>query len=453
MQPMKNKTSLFRPNPPKVLAVGFVVIILLGAALLSIPEASSTGARHPYLDSLFMSTSAVCVTGLSVIDAGNEYSLFGQTVLILLVQIGGIGFTTMATLAALIMKKRISLSERLILQEALNQSSIDGIVRLIRKVLLYAFAIEAVGALLFIARWMFEMPFHRAVYFGIFHSISIFNNAGFDLFGGMPGRPGSLMHYVEDPYINFVTIPLIFLGGLGFIVISDLLDYPRSRKLTLHSKVVLSVSFGLIVFGMLVILALEYTNPATLQPLSATGKALGSLFQSVTARSAGISTLNVGELRQATQFFITLMMFIGAAPGSTGGGIKVTTFAILLGTLLARMQAKEDVVLFRRRLANERVYKAVTFTMFSFLLIIIASMILSITENYPFLGILFEATSAYGTAGMSTGLTPNLSLYGKILIMLLMFIGRLGPVTLAYALTRPPGKERFRYPEGKIAIG
>ena len=266
-----------------------------------------------------MATSATCVTGLSVINTGAHLSAFGEIVLILLVQIGGLGFMTMSTLIALVLRRRISFQERLILQEAMNHDSTEGIVRLIRKVLIYALYIELAGALLFALRWSFEMPIGQALYFGIFHSISIFNNAGFDLFGGLPNRMGSLMHYVEDPYMNIVSMLLIILGGIGFIVISDLLTYPKNKKLTLHSKVVLTASAALILVGTLVIFVFEYSNSLTLQPLSTVGKTLSAMLQSVSSRSAGVNTVDIASMRQATQFFIIIMMFIGAAPGSSGG--------------------------------------------------------------------------------------------------------------------------------------
>lgn len=451
--PLARSLRLARLHPPQVLALGFIVIIVIGAFLLNLPIAFHGAQDLPFLDALFMSTSATCVTGLSVISPGEDFTLFGQLVILTLVQLGGLGFMTMATLVALVAKRRITFKERLILQEAMNHGSVEGIVRLIRRVLLYSLVIEAAGALLLSFRFLLEMPADQAIYFGLFHSISIFNNAGFDLFGMFPGRPGSLIGYVDDPFVNVVTMVLIFLGGIGFIVIDDLLHFRERRKLTLHSKVVLSVSLFLIVFGGLVILIFEYTNPLTLQKLSFPEKMLSSLFESVSMRSAGVTTLDVGGMRQATQFFSILMMFIGAAPGSSGGGIKVTTFAILVGAVIAMLRGKEDIVLFKRRLARDRVNKAITFTLFSFFFIILGAMILSVTESYDFLGILFEATSAYATAGLSTGLTPQLTGFGKALLMAMMFVGRLGPVTLAFALTPKHEKELVRYPEGKITIG
>ncbi|MDD9271092.1 TrkH family potassium uptake protein [Paenibacillus sp. GCM10023248] len=448
-----NANKKFRLSPPKVLSLGFVLMILTGSFLLSLPAALAGEGKLSWIDALFMATSATCVTGLSVVNTGAHLSAFGEIVLLVLVQIGGLGFMTMSTLIALVLRRRISFQERLILQEAMNHESTEGIVRLVRKVLIYALCIELAGALLLAVRWSFELPVGQAVYFGIFHSISIFNNAGFDLFGSLPDRPGSLMHYVEDPFVNLVSMILIVLGGIGFIVISDLLTYPKNKKLTLHSKVVLSASGALIFVGALVILVFEFTNANTLQPLSPLGKTLSALLQSVSARSAGVNTIDIPSMRQATQFFIIIMMFIGAAPGSSGGGIKVTTFVILVGAVIAMMRGNEEIVLFRRRISKDRIYKAITFTLLSFILIVISTIVLTISESYPFLGVLFEVTSAYATAGMSLGLTSQLTEFGKVFLVVLMFVGRLGPVTLAYILIPSPEKEHFRYPEGKITIG
>lgn len=452
-KPVRSRNPLLRLNPPQVLAVGFLIMILAGAGLLSLPAASPSGRAMPFMDALFMAASATCVTGLSVLNPGVDLTTYGQLVLIALVQIGGLGFMTVATLIALVFRRRITFRERLILQETMSQHSTEGIIRLVRKVVLYALVIESVGALLLFVRFSFEMPLGQAAYFGAFHSLSIFNNAGFDLFGAIQGRASSLIHYVDDPFVNLIAMPMILLGGIGFIVIADLLDYRRKRKLSLHSKVVLFMTAVLVVVGAVVIFVFEYTNPATLRPLDLSGKTFASLFQSITSRSAGMSTLDVGALRQATQFFMVIMMFIGAAPGSAGGGIKVTTFAILVGAMISMIRGRQDIVFFRYRIAQDRVYKAITFSLLSFLLIVVSAMILSATENYSFLGILFETTSAYATAGISMGLTTHLTPFGQFMITLLMFIGRLGPVTLAFTLTPKTDNEPFRYPEGKVTIG
>jgi trk system potassium uptake protein TrkH len=443
------KKKIYQLAPPQILALGFAGIIVLGGLLLSLPISSSNGLGLAFIDALFTATSATCVTGLVVVDSGTYFSVFGQVVIMLLIQIGGIGFMTMTTLFAIVLKKRISLKERLILQEAMNQSSMEGIVRLIRKVVIYSVTIEVIGALLFTIRWSFDMSFGRALYFGLFHSVSLFNNAGFDLFGGFR----SLTLYVEDPLVNLVSILLIILGGLGFIVLSDLMDFRKTRRLTLHTKVVLAATSILIAVGTIVVFIFEYTNPMTLGSLNMGGQLLASLFQSVTPRTAGANTLDIGALRQATQFFIIILMFIGASPGSTGGGIKTTTFTTLIGAVIAMIRGKEDVVFFHYRLAKDRIYKAITLTIICLFLVVMMAMILSTTEDHSFLMILFEVTSAFGTVGLSMGLTPELTTFGKFIIMFTMFAGRLGPVTLAYALQPKVEKELYRHPEGKIIIG
>ncbi|WP_420852145.1 TrkH family potassium uptake protein [Paenibacillus hamazuiensis] len=440
-------------TPPQILVIGFAVIIFAGALLLTTPIATASGQPMPFLDALFTATSATCVTGLVVVDTGTYFTKFGQIVIMLLIQVGGLGFMTMSTLVAFMLKKRISLKERLVLQEAMNQGSMEGIVRLIRKVIFYSLTIEFIAAVIFSIRWSMDLSPGTAIYFGIFHAVSMFNNAGFDLFGSITGPFSSLTSFVDDPVVNIVAMGLIILGGLGFIVISDLLEFRKHRKLSLHSKVVLSMTGALIVIGAVVIFIFEFTNPKTLAPLGWSGKIWGALFQSVAPRTAGPNTLDIAGMRQASQFFIIILMFIGASPGSTGGGIKTTTFTTLIGAMIAMIRGKEDIVLFRYRLGKDRILKAITMTMIALFLVIFVSMVLSTTEPRSFLMILFEVTSAFGTVGLTMGLTPDLSMVGKILIALMMFIGRLGPLTLAYALGPKVEKELYRYPEGKITIG
>ena len=436
-------------SPPKLLVLGFALIILLGAQLLRLPIATTDGQPTRWIDALFTATSATCVTGLVVVDTGTYFTLFGQIVILVLIQIGGLGFMTMATLFAVFLKRRISLKERLVLQEALNQSSIEGIVRLVRKIVLYSLCIEAAGALSFTLRFMLDMSPGRAAYYGIFHAVSFFNNAGFDIMGDFRGLTG----YVGDVWVNVTSMALIVLGGIGFVVLADLVDFRNKRKLSLHSKVALSMSGLLIAVGAIVILAFEYTNGFTMGGLPFGEKLLAAVFQSVTPRTAGANTLDISALRQASQFIIIVLMFIGASPGSTGGGIKTTTFAALIGAVHTMLRGKEDVVMFRYRLAKERVYKALTVTLFALTLVLVATMILSTTEDHHFLMILFEVTSAFGTVGLSMGLTTDLSLVGKIIIILMMFIGRLGPLTLSYAIAPKPGRVLYRNAEGKIIIG
>ncbi|MNM17896.1 Ktr system potassium uptake protein B [compost metagenome] len=439
-----------RLTPPKILSLGFIILIVSGTVLLALPI-SSTQGRMSWTDALFMATSATCVTGLAVVDTGTGLSTFGQLVLLVLFQLGGLGFVTMATLITLVLNRKISLKERLLLQESMNQNSMQGIVRLIRRVLIYSVVIQLTGALVLALRFLKDMSAGKAVYYGIFHSISIFNNAGFDLFGDVHGPFSGLTRYAEDPVVNITAMLLIFLGGIGFIVLSDLVDFPKRRRLTLHSKVVLTTSAILIGAGALFFFWLEVYH--SLKPLHTGGKIMASFLQALTPRSGGVTTLDIQALRESSQFLIIVLMFIGAAPGSTGGGIKVTTFALLLAAVYSRIRGREDVALFRNRLSKDNVYRAITMTLLSLLLVVAATMILSITEQADFLAVLFEAVSAFGTSGLTMGLTPELTEAGKILIVILMFVGRTGPLTLAYAIRPKKDKQLYRHPEGQIMIG
>jgi trk system potassium uptake protein TrkH len=447
---LKKLIDTFHLDPPKVLVLGFAIIILLGGFLLHLPAATVDGQGLPWLDALFTSTSATCVTGLVVVDTGTTFTLFGQLVILSLIQVGGLGFMTFATFFALIIRKRISLRERLLLQESLNQLSIEGIVRLAKMILIFTAIIELTGGLLLAIRFSFDMPLGRALYFGLFHAISNFNNAGFDLMGEF----ASLTAYVEDPLVTLVVCALITLGGIGFMVMSELYEYRHTRRLSLHTKVVLVTSALLVGVGTLLIFFLEYNNPKTLQPLSMMGKFLGSLYQAVTPRTAGSNTLNIPDLQQSTLFLIIILMFIGASPGSTGGGIKTTTFATLIGAVWAQIKGKEDVIFFRQRILSHMIYKSLTVTLSGLFIVVAVTMFLSITEQgAEFLMLLFEATSAFATVGLSMGLTPNLTPPGETIIMLTMFAGRVGPLTIAFALAQRKQKEYFRYPKGKIMIG
>lgn len=442
--------DLLHLDPPKILVIGFAFIILIGASLLTLPVATQNGQGLAWIDALFTATSATCVTGLVVVDTGTTFTTFGQIVVLSLIQIGGLGFMTVATFFALILRKRISLRERLLLQESLNQVSIEGIVRLSKMILIFTAIIESVGGILLALRFSFDMPLGKAFYYGFFHAISNFNNAGFDLMGDFR----SLTGYVADPVVNLVICSLIVLGGIGFVVMSEVYEYRHTKRLSLHTKVVLATTAMLIAVGTVLIFILEYNNPKTLQPLSIIGKFFGSLYQSITPRTAGSNTLNIGDMEHSTLFLIILLMFIGASPGSTGGGIKTTTFATLVGAVIAQVRGKEDVIFFRQRILPNMIYKSLTVTMIALFLVMMVSMILTITEkSADFMMILFESTSAFATTGLSMGLTPHLTTAGKTIIILTMFAGRVGPLTVAYAVTVRKQKEYYRYPKGKIMIG
>ncbi|EIT86479.1 potassium uptake protein, TrkH family [Fictibacillus macauensis ZFHKF-1] len=444
-----NKQPLL--TPPKMLVIGFALMILLGMCLLTLPIATVDGYGLSWLNALFTSTSATCVTGLIVVDTGDSFTLFGQIVILSLIQVGGLGFMTFATFVAFLFKRRISFRERLILQEALNTNEPQGIVKLARTVLLFTVTCELIGALLLALRFSFDMPIKKALYYGVFHAVSNFNNAGFDIMGNFK----SLTDYKEDPVVTLTVSFLIILGGIGFIVVNDVLHHKRNlRCISLHSKVVITVTLILLVASTILIYILELHNPKTLEPLSLHGKWLSSFYQAVTPRTAGSNTLNITDLTQPTLFFTIILMFIGASPGSTGGGIKTTTFLTLIGAAWSQIKGKEDVVFFRQRIVPTMIYKALTVSLSAMLLVITVTMLLSITEHQAqFLKLLFEAVSAFGTVGLSMGLTPELTPIGKLLIVITMFIGRLGPLTVAIALAKRKEKEFYRYPKGKYMIG
>ncbi|MGJ7909623.1 TrkH family potassium uptake protein [Neobacillus sp. LXY-1] len=445
---MQRKKPLL--DPPKILVIGFAVIIFIGALLLTLPVSTKDGQGLHFLNALFTATSATCVTGLVVVDTGTTFTMFGQLVILFLIQIGGLGFMTFATLFAFLLGKRISLKERILLQESLNNLSMEGVVRLAKRILIFTAVIEMVGAFFLTIRFSFDMSLGKAIYYGIFHSISNFNNAGFDLMGEFH----SLTGYVDDPTVTLTICALITLGGIGFIVMNELYEYRRSKRLSLHTKIVIMTSIFLVVFGTIGIFFLDYNNVKTLKPLSMTGKILGSLFQSVTARTAGANTISIGDMTQSSLLLLIILMFIGASPGSTGGGIKTTTFTTLIGAVWSQIRGKEDVIFYRQRIVYETIYKALTVTFSGLFLVIFVSLILTITEHgKDFLMIIFEATSAFATVGLSMGLTPDLSPFGKTLIIFTMFAGRVGPLTIAYAVTIRRNPDAFRYPKGKIMIG
>lgn len=445
----KNINPVKRLTPAQILVLGFAAVILIGAVLLSLPVSSANGIATGFLDSLFTATSAVCVTGLVVVDTGTHFSIFGQIIIMLLIQVGGLGFMTMATLFALIMGKRINLRERIIMQEALNQLTIEGVVRLAKAVLTITFLIEGVAALILGIRLSMDYGAARGFYYGLFHSVSAFNNAGFDLFGEFR----SLTQYTSDVTVNLVLSALFILGGIGFIVIVDVYRKRNWRKFSLHTKVVLSTTSILLLIGAIGVFLIEYNNVNTLGRLSLAGKILASWFQSATPRTAGFNTVDIAGMRSATQFLIIILMFIGASSGSTGGGIKTSTLGALSSAVWAMVRGKEDVQLFERRLPKEIIFRALTIVSTASALVIVMTMLLTITERADFLTVFFEVTSAFGTVGLSMGLTTKLTVFGKLAIAFTMFAGRVGPLTLAFALAQKQQKAMYRLPEEKIMVG
>jgi len=438
----------WRPSPPQILVTGFAAVILVGAVLLTLPFSLQPGKTPDFLTSLFTATSAVCVTGLVVVDTGTHWSTAGQVIILLLIQVGGLGFMSMATFFSILMGRRINLRERLLIKEALNQLNIEGIVRLAKYVFVFTFGTELIFALILGLRWSADMGFRRGMWYGLFHSVSAFNNAGFDIFGGFK----SLTEYKEDVVVIMSITTLIILGGIGFSVIADIY---RSRKglkrLSLHSKLVLTITTILLAAGAILILLLEWSN--TLAELNPAGKLLASYFQSVTPRTAGYNTLDIAALHGSTQFLLIVLMFIGASPGSTGGGIKTSTFGALSLAVLSQVAGKDDAEVFGRRIPKWQIYKSLAIAFMALALVMFMAFLLEITENASFLKVLFETVSAFGTVGLTMGLTPELTSAGRILIILTMFAGRLGPLTVALAMAKRRKRAVFRFPEENIIVG
>lgn len=434
-------------TPQRILLLGFGLLIAAGTFLLSLPIAVNPGGDNSFLVALFTATSATCVVGLVVVDTGTNWSSFGHAVILGLVQVGGLGFIVVASLILVLTGRRIGLRQRLLIRESLSQTRVGGIVRLVIQIIVITLAIEAFFAAILASRFIADFGWPQGLWMGVFHSVSAFNNAGFDLFGGFR----SLTAYTGDVIVNLgVAIPVI-LGSLGFIVIVDIYQQRSFKKLTLHSRIVVATTVVLLVFSTLVVLLLEYNR--AFADLAGPGKVLAAFFQAVTSRSAGFSTVATEALHPATQFFTIGLMFIGGGPNSVTGGIKVTTFAILLLSVWTLSRGSESIDVRDRRIPLVQFYKAVALTIILFSLIFLAALILSVTEQADFLTTLFEATSALGLVGLSMGLTPELSPVGKLVVTACMFIGRVGPLTLVWALTRPTKKSKLKYPEEQVIIG
>lgn len=440
-----------RLKPSQVMVIGFALVIIIGAILLTLPISSATGERLSFADALFTSTSAVCVTGLVVVDTVTYFSLFGQVVILLLIQVGGLGFMTMATLVALLIGKRISLKSRLLIQESLGKSEISGVVRITKYVVYFTIFMEGLGAFLLSLRFIPLYGFSKGLYFSIFHSISAFCNAGFDLFGGFR----SLTPFVEDPLVILTIMGLIIIGGLGFSVIFDILQNRSFKKISLNSKLVLTLTGILLFVGFVFVFAFEYANPQTIGNLSFKGKLLASAFQSVTPRTAGYNALLIDQLTMPTLLLTMIFMFIGGSPGSTAGGIKTTTFGLVILSMISVIKGDPDSVIFRRKVARDATMRALAVLGVAFAIVIMMVMILSISEKQvDFMVILFEVVSAFGTVGLSMGLTTNLTVIGKLALTFTMFMGRIGVLTFVIAISnRQQGfKALLHYPEGKINV-
>jgi trk system potassium uptake protein TrkH len=437
-------------KPVQILVIGFALVILTGALLLKLPIAAVSGESTPFVDCLFTSTTAVCVTGLVTVDTGTHWTYFGKTVIMCLIQVGGLGFMAFATLISLIIGKKITLRERLVMAEAMNTFSLQGLVKLARYILLFTFAVEGTGALLLSTVFIPDYGLAKGIYFSIFHSVSAFCNAGIDLIGEFR----SLTGYADNSVIILTIGSLIVFGGLGFTVWYEIFNYKKERKLSLHSKFVIVVTSILIFGGALLMLLFEFNNAATIQPMNGKGKLLSSLFASITPRTAGFNSVSTADMTPAGRFLTIILMFIGGSPGSTAGGIKTTTTGLLVMTVISVIKGREETEIYERRIGKDIIYKGLTIAVIGMLLVVFVSMILSITEIGTSLEyIIYEVTSAFGTVGLTLGLTTKLSIIGKYVIALTMFCGRVGPLTIALALSRNNNNNTIRYPEDKILVG
>lgn len=444
--------------------LGFLALIGVGTFLLSLPVSARDGLIPPST-ALFTATSAVCVTGLTVVDTGSRFSPFGQAVILLLIQLGGLGYMTGATLVALLAGRNISLRGRVLLGESFELSSLQDRVRLVRSAVFTTLAIEAIGALLLAARFAalpgFAAP--EALSFGLFHSVSAFCNAGFDLMGYRHPPGTSLVPYVDDVWVNGIIAALVVCGGLGFATLWEVGSRSRRRRLSLHTRICLVGTALLLGIGFLGVLGLEWNNRATLGGLPAPSQVLAAFFQSVSARTAGFQTLAVGEMRSITLLLLCLLMFVGACPGGTAGGIKVTTLAIILGSVWSTLRGREEPELFGRRIIAQQLLRALSIVTLAIGVALLALGILVFTEPdglrraqvtpNVFMALVFEVTSALGTVGMSTGITPHLSGVGQAVIIVLMFVGRVGPLTAAAALTARQPVRRPRFAEERVLLG
>ena len=446
-------------SPARVLLSGFAGFILLGTLLLELPISAAPGHSLGLVDAFFTATSAVCVTGLVVKDIHNDFSLLGQIVILLLIQIGGLGYMTVATIITLFLGRHIGLKERLALREALNLTSLEGLVRFTLRVVRITLLIEAIGALLLTIRFAFDFHLAKALYWGVFHAVTAFNNAGFSLFST------NLMSYRSDIVVNLVITTLIVLGGIGFIVYSNIMSLHRGEihRLWLHSKLTLATTAGLIFGGTFLFFLFEFQRAQTLGQLPIPERLLASYFQAISARTAGFNTVDLSQLSSAALYLLMVLMFIGASPGGTGGGIKTTTFATIALDLWTTLRGQVEATLYRRRLPAAIVAKAYLIAAFAFVWLTVATLVLLGVEHLEadkyFLKMLFEVTSALGTVGLSTGDGGVLSFsalfsdFGKLLIALTMLAGRIGPLTLGSAVLKSQEKSRIRYPEGEILVG
>ena len=446
-----NKKPKARKSTTRLIASGFALIILAGALLLSLPIANKSGHGN-WLNSLFTATSATCVTGLVVTDTYQNWTIFGQIIILCLIEVGGLGFLTIGAYISVLLKKRIGLQEREQLQESVNTLEIAGVVRLVKKIVQGAFCIEGLGAVLLACRFIPRFGAVRGIYFSVFHAVSAFCNGGFDLMG-VNEAYSSLVAFEGDIVVNLVVVTLILVGGIGFIVWDDVARHKwHFRKYLLHSKIVITTTLVLTVVGTVLFLITE--DQAAFAGMDPLEKFLGALFSSVTPRTAGFNSVDTAALSNAGKVLTMVMMFIGGSPGSTAGGVKTTSMIVLLSYAGAMVLNREDINLFGRRLSDEVVKKANAVVIINSTLTIIATLvIMTLQPLLNFEDVLFEVLSAIGTAGMTVGITRELNIISRVIIIVLMYCGRLGSLSFALVFAQKKISASVRQPQEKIIVG
>ncbi len=435
----------------EIIVFGTLLIIIVGGIILSLPVSSRNNMPTPYIDSLFTAASAFCVTGLVLYDTYTHWSLFGQIVILVLIQVGGLGFMTIITLFSMFLRRKIGLKERRLLMESANTLKIGGIVFLVKKILIRTFIFEGIGTIFLSLRFCPKMGFYLGLYNGIFHSVSAFCNAGFDLMG-RNGQFSSLTSYANDVVVNIVVMGLIVIGGIGFVVWDDIAkNLFKFNKYSLHTKIVLTATISLILGGAVIFLAMESKH--SMINMSLGEKILSALFHSITPRTAGFNTINLNTMSEGGYLLTMLLMIIGGSPGSTAGGIKTTTFVTLIITALSSAKQLSDITIFKRRLETDSLKKASSITVIYISTIFLAVMLISATQNFSLEETMFEVISAIGTVGLSLGITPLLSNFSKIIISFLMYGGKVGVLSMAAVLAEKKETSPLSRPYEKIIIG
>lgn len=441
----------------QIIMLSFLLAILAGSFLLALPVSSANGQAMPYIDALFTATTSICVTGLVTVPTFSAWSLFGQIVILFLIQIGGLGIVTIMSGLMISLHRRIGIKDRMLIQDAFNLNTLSGMVKFINKVLLGTFVVESIGALLYMTVFVPQFG-ARGVWISVFNAVSAFCNAGMDIIS-----ESSLYAYVHNPLINLVTILLIILGGVGYIVWWDVMNVLRQIRqqklkcfsnLTLHSKIALSMTGILILAGTAAVFLFEYNNPLTIGSFSLPEKLQASLFQSVTTRTAGFATVPQENLTNASALVCLLLMFIGGSPVGTAGGIKTVTVAVLLVSAFATMKSRAEANLFHRTISKQAVSKAVAVVSMAFIILCSSTLLLSAVTNTNALDVAYETVSAAATVGLTRNLTPRLNLPGKIIIIITMYLGRVGPISLMIALnTKREVKNIIKNPTEEISVG